>query len=342
MARALVTGAAGFIGSHLCTRLLDNGIAVRGLDNFDPFYPRSLKERNLEALLCRDGFEFHEIDLAEADIEPLLERVDWVFHQAARGGVRTSWGVDFPAYEHANILATQKLLEALRRRPVERIVCASSSSVYGEGGGRAVEEHAALRPISPYGVTKLAAERLVEVYHAAFGLPTVSLRYFTVYGPGQRPDMAFHRFIRALLEHRSIEVLGDGQQTRDFTFVADVVTANLLAAERGAPGRVYNIGGGSPAAILDVIHALETITNTQAVARFLPAPPGDPRATAADTTRARQELGFRPTVSLEMGLERMVAWMSDLLAAGASRARARQGSSRTWIQARVSRSGNKV
>ncbi|MCK4303908.1 MAG: NAD-dependent epimerase/dehydratase family protein [Candidatus Eisenbacteria sp.] len=313
MAVAVVTGAAGFIGSSLSTRLLDEGIRVRGIDNFDPYYDRKLKERNLRPLLARDTFEFREGDLGEIDLNRLLQGAEWVFHQAARAGVRRSWGADFSAYVKANVLATQRLLEALREHPVERVIFASSSSVYGEGPGGPATEDAPCQPISPYGVTKLAGEKLVAAYRECYGLPTISLRYFTVYGPGQRPDMAFHRFVRAILEGRGLEVFGDGRQTRDFTFIADAVSANLLAARNGVPGGVYNIGGGSPASVLDVIHTLEAIIGRGAEVCFLPAEAGDPRATSADTAKARDELGFQPTVSLEEGLRQMTGWMSQLL-----------------------------
>lgn len=317
MATALVTGAAGFIGSRLAGRLLDEGCAVRGLDNFDPYYQRGLKERNLAALLPRNGFEFREADLNEVELDALLKDVDWVFHQAARPGVRRSWGSGFRAYVKANVLATERLLEALRKQPVEKFIFASSSSVYGEGPGGATGEDAPRRPISPYGVTKLAGEALVAAYQECFGIPAVSLRYFTVFGPGQRPDMAFHKFLRAILENRPLEVYGDGRQTRDFTYIEDAVEANILAARRGTPGRVYNIGGGSPASIRSVIETLESLTARRAELRFGPQQPGDPRATAADTARAREELGFRPSVSMRAGLQRMVSWMSQLISARA-------------------------
>jgi UDP-glucose 4-epimerase len=310
MSLALVTGAAGFIGSHLCARLLNEGLDVRGVDNFDPYYPRELKERNLAPLRARSNFSFQEIDLALHDLRPVVDSAEFVFHEAARGGVRTSWGIGFQHYTQANILATQRLLEALRGSGVSRVIHASSSSVYGEIGGETIREDCALRPISPYGVSKLAAERLVQVYHDGYGVPSLSLRYFTVYGPGQRPDMAFRRFMQAILDDRSLEILGDGMQTRDFTFIDDVVGANWLAMNQGAPGRVYNIGGGSPASLQQVIQLLERIAGRTPRVRFLPQAPGDPRATCADTSRARAELGFRPTVTLEEGLGRMYEWMA--------------------------------
>ncbi len=316
MRRALVTGAAGFIGSHLSERLLGEGWAVRAIDNFDPYYDRALKEKNLQALRGAAGFEFIEDDLEHADLDSLLEGVDWVFHQAARAGVRRSWGEDFATYVRPNILCTQRLLEAVRRRPVERLVYASSSSVYGEARGGAVTEETPRRPLSPYGVTKLAGEDLVSAYVRVFDLPAVSLRYFTVFGPRQRPDMAFHRFYRAILTGQALPLYGDGGQERDFTFVADAVTANLLAAERGRPGGIYNIGGGSPAKIAGVIELMEQISGSRARIERHPPQAGDPRRTAADTTRARTELGFAPATSLRAGLEAMHEWIETLVEPG--------------------------
>lgn len=309
MITALVTGGAGFIGSHLCARLLDEGHRVRAIDNFDPYYDRVLKEENLAGLLGNDAFEFNEADLRDLSAAELLKGVDWVFHQAARAGVRSSWGRDFIAYANANILGTQHLLEAARVCPVERLVYASSSSVYGEAGEEVVTEDTPRRPLSPYGVTKLAAEDLASAYHRVFGIPVISLRYFTVFGPRQRPDMAFRRFTRAILMGEPLPLFGDGEQRRDFTYVADAVEANLQAALSGRPGRIYNIGGGAPATVRTVIGLIEELSGRRALIDQQPAQPGDPRTTAADTTRAREELGFEPRVSLRDGLLEMITWM---------------------------------
>ena len=314
MQTAVVTGAAGFIGSRLCARLLEMGCLVRGVDNFDPYYDRRIKEANLSPLLTQPGFQFQEIDLASVDYSTLLADVDWVFHLAARAGVRGSWGADFNAYVRSNITATQILLEALRESPVERLIFASSSSVYGEGPGGPAKEDSPRRPISPYGVTKLAGEELIGAYFKNFGIPTVSLRYFTVYGPGQRPDMAFNCFLKAICQNRPLNVFGDGGQIRNYTYVSDIIEANILAAQKGIPGRVYNIGGGAPATLLDVIAIMESILNKRGDIRFGATEPGDPRVTSADITLAREELGYGPAVDLEDGLEQMAAWMTDFLA----------------------------
>jgi UDP-glucose 4-epimerase len=317
MARALVTGAAGFIGSHLSARLLREGVEVRGIDNLDPYYPAWIKERHLAELRADPRFEGRREDLNEADLGSLLDGVDWVFHLAARPGVRRSWGGGFDDYVRANVLATQRLLEAARALPLEAFVFASSSSVYGEPAPGDTPEGAPRRPLSPYGVSKLAGEGLVHAYHASYGVPTIALRYFTVYGPRQRPDMAFHRFLRALYEGRPIEVYGDGHQTRDFTFVDDAVDATWRAARDGAPGTAYNIGGGSPASVREVIALLEQVSGRPAQVAYGAARPGDPRATRADTRRARSALGYAPATDLRAGLARMASWMQAFLAAGA-------------------------
>lgn len=317
MPRALVTGAAGFIGSHLAERLLAEGWVVRGVENFDPYYARAYKERNLAGLRERTGFELQVGDLVTAPLERLLDGVDCVFHLAARPGVRASWGEAFADYDRINVLATQRLLEAVRAHPVRRLVYASSSSVYGdasEAADRPTSEDAPCRPISPYGVSKLAAEALVRAYHAAAGVPALALRYFTVYGPRQRPDMAFHRFLRAWMTGEAVTVLGDGRQVRDFTYVADAVAATVAAARDGREGEVYNIGGGCPASLTQVFEILRARLGPPARIESRPVFPGDPRATRADTRRAQAELGYQPATDLDEGLGRMADWMRALLA----------------------------
>jgi len=308
--KALVTGAAGFIGSHLTERLLDDGWQVVAVDCFTDYYSRAAKEQNLAACRAHPRLRFVEADLVTCDLKPLLADVDVVFHQAGQAGVRASWGAEFEMYVQNNILATQRLLEALKGRTLQRFVYASSSSIYGDAQDLPVREETLPQPISPYGVTKLAAEHLCRLYHTNFGLPTVSLRYFTVYGPRQRPDMAFHRLIRAMLEGGTFPLYGDGQQTRDFTFVADAVAANLLAVE-APPGQVFNIGGGSRVTMNQVIATLEEIVGRPAPVERQAAQAGDVRHTWADTSAAREVLGFAPRVSLREGLAQEVAWLRE-------------------------------
>ncbi|TCP59432.1 UDP-glucose 4-epimerase [Tumebacillus sp. BK434] len=299
--RALVTGSAGFIGSTLSERLLREGYEVYGIDAFVHNYDRRLKEQNLQGLLTNPQFHFWERDLRCLDFDELLSRVDVVFHQAALPGVRTSWGAQFQEYVDHNILVTQALLEAAKHSHVQKIVCASSSSVYGGMSGP-TDETVTPQPVSPYGVTKLAAEQLGQLYANVFGVPVVSLRYFTVFGPRQRPDMAFHKFIKNVLSGEPIDIYGDGEQSRDFTFIDDAVTANLLAATSPVAGEVFNIGGVSQLTVNEVIALLETHTGKTALLRRLPEQPGDPRHTFADISKARQQLGYDPQFDIEKGI----------------------------------------
>ncbi len=307
--RALVTGGAGFIGSHLSERLLDGGAEVVALDCFTDYYPRAIKDRNLSGLRGRHGYRFVESTIAEADLAALLDGITHVFHLAAQAGVRKSWGRDFQIYTALNVDATQILLEACAGRPLERVVYASSSSVYGDGVELPMREDALPKPVSPYGVTKLAAEHLCQLYFVNHRVPTVSLRYFTVYGPRQRPDMGFNRFFSAVLDGRPLVQYGDGRQTRDFTYVADAVTATAAAAVRGVPGRVYNIGGGSRVSLLEVFDMIGRVTGRPVRIEHQPAQKGDMRDTYADTSRARSDMNFSPSIGLEDGLREMFAWM---------------------------------
>ena len=309
--KALVTGVAGFIGSQLAEALVERGATVVGLDCFTDYYGRDVKEANLARLRREAGFTFVEAELQRADLPALADGVTHVFHLAAQAGVRKSWGRDFRAYTVNNIEATQVLLEALVGRPVERVVYASSSSVYGDAAAIPMTEEALPQPVSPYGVTKLAAEQLCHLYHVNHGVPAVALRYFTVYGPRQRPDMAFHRFFRAAIEGRPITIYGDGGQTRDFTFVADAVTATLAAGDRGAPGRVYNIGGGSRVSVNQVLDLVGRIAGRRLDIRYEAPQKGDMRDTFADTSRARADLRFSPSVALEAGLAAQYRWLSN-------------------------------
>ncbi|HUE87179.1 MAG TPA: NAD-dependent epimerase/dehydratase family protein [Vicinamibacterales bacterium] len=310
--RALVTGAAGFVGSHLCERLLSQGAEVVAIDCFTDYYPRTIKESNLQGLGGKAGYRFVEADLNAIDLREALTGITHVFHLAAQAGVRKSWGRDFQTYTSLNVDATQRLLEACVGAPIERLVYASSSSVYGDDVAIPMREEAMVQPISPYGVTKLAAEHLCHLYHVNHGVPAVSLRYFTVYGPRQRPDMGFHRFFSALLEGRPVVQYGDGLQTRDFTFIADIVTATAAAAVQGVAGRVYNIGGGSRVSLRDVFEMIARVSGRRLAIDHQPAQKGDMRDTYADTSRARADLGFRPSVDLETGLRAMFTWMEAI------------------------------
>jgi UDP-glucose 4-epimerase len=307
--KALVTGVAGFIGSHLAAALLDRGFAVAGLDCFTDYYPRAVKEANLATVRGRPGFSFVEAAIQDADLAGLLDTTTHVFHLAAQAGVRRSWGREFSVYTVNNVEATQALLEACVGRPLHRVVYASSSSVYGDEVAIPMVETARPQPVSPYGVTKLAAEQLCHLYHVNHGVPSVSLRYFTVYGPRQRPDMGFHRFLRAAIADAAIPLFGDGEQTRDFTYVADAVAATVAAGDRGVPGRVYNIGGGSRVSLNHVLELIGRCTGRALTIRREAAQKGDMRDTYADTALAREDLGFAPSVGLEEGLAAEHQWL---------------------------------
>lgn len=307
--KALVTGAAGFIGSTLVDRLLADGADVVGVDCFTDYYPRAIKEANLADARRQSSFRFVEASLVDADPTDLLDGTTHVFHLAAQAGVRKSWGTDFDVYVVNNVSATQRLLEACAGRPLERFVYASTSSVYGDTAPIPMREDARLQPVSPYGVTKLAAEHLCFLYHVNHGIPTVAVRYFTVYGPRQRPDMGFHRFLSAVLDGRPLMRYGDGEQTRDFTFVADAVAATVAAGTRGVPGRVYNVGGGSRVSVNDVFAMIGRIAGREVRLDQQPPQKGDMRDTYADTSLAREDLRFQPSVTLEDGLRAEYQWL---------------------------------
>ena len=313
MSRVLLTGAAGFIGSHLAERLVGKGHDVVGVDCFTDYYARGMKEANVAGLAGSRSFRLVETDLATAQLGPLLDGVQAVVHLAAQAGVRASWGTTFATYLQCNVLATQRLLEAAVGTGITKFVHASSSSVYGDTRDLPMRESGATAPVSPYGVTKLAAEHLAMLYHRGFGVPTVALRYFTVYGPRQRPDMAFHRFIRAGLEHRPAVVYGDGQQTRDFTFVADVVDATEAALLAAPPGEVINVAGGSRVTLNDALVSIERSLGRPVAREYRDPASGDVRDTLADNRKAVGLLGFHPRVTLDEGLELECAWMRDAL-----------------------------
>jgi nucleoside-diphosphate-sugar epimerase len=307
----LVTGCAGFIGSALVERLLKDGHEVTGIDNFSDYYPRSIKERNMAGFMHDKGFGFVEGDITKTDLDSLLKGKSCVFHQAAQAGIRESWGRDFEVYLRSNVLTTQRLLEACKGIGLKKFVYASSSSVYGDAEDMPTKETAVPRPISPYGVTKLAGENLCYLYWRDFGLPCVSLRYFNVYGPGQRPDMAFNRFIRAMLSGNEVTVYGDGRQTRDFTYVDDIVSANLSAMESDVTGEAINVGGGSRISVNETLGILEGVLGVKAKVVHEDKQKGDARHTSADISKAGKLLGYSPKVGIRKGLSRQVTWMKD-------------------------------
>ena len=299
--RYLLTGCAGFIGSHMAQALTARGCSVVGVDAFIDNYSRAVKERNLDRCLEQGAISFTELDLAQEPLEPLFEGVDGVFHLAARPGVRTSWGPSFAGYLHDNLLATQRVFEAAVKEEI-RVVYASSSSIYGDADSYPLREDARPMPVSPYGVSKLACEALASSYARSGGLDAVGLRYFSVYGPRQRPDMAFAAVFDCLTRNRPFRLLGNGHQTRDFTYVGDVVEATLGAMERAPSGRVYNIGGGSEISLLDSLTLCERIVGRRLDMRHIPAAAGDARRTIADIGQVAAEVGWTPATSLEAGL----------------------------------------
>lgn len=316
-APVVVTGCAGFIGSTVSEALLELGCVVTGVDCLTDYYDPALKRENLAGCLAHPRFTFRQEDLQHLDAAALLSGQRAVFHLAAQAGVRASWGEYFAEYLGRNVMATQRLLEACRQPAVKdtlaRFVYSSSSSVYGDQEQLPVTEQALPQPLSPYGVTKMAAEHLCVLYSANFGVPTSSLRYFTVYGPRQRPDMAFRKYIEAALDGRTFHVYGDGAQTRDFTYVGDAVRSNLLAVACDRPWEVFNTGGGSRVAFGESLELLgrllrEQAPGTAATVEYRPTADGDVRDTFAERTHVEKTIGYRPTVSFEEGLRREVAW----------------------------------
>jgi len=307
--KVLVTGAAGFIGSHVAEKLLAEGYDVLGVDNFLDNYPRQVKTKNLEAFGSHARFTFIETDLLRADLKSLLGGVSCVFHLAAQPGVRSSWGAEFSRYTENNILGTQLLLEAAKDARLTKFVYTSTSSVYGDTPDLPMREEGSTRPVSPYGATKLAAEHLCHLYWRAFGVPTVALRLFTVYGPRQRPDMFFHILMRGLLRGEEVALYDDGEQTRDFTFCRDVVDGVLAAASYSGQGEVFNIGGGSQVSLRHAIAIAEKAAGRTVKLLRLDRQKGDVRHTSARLDQARSKLGYAPKVGLEEGLIEEWRWI---------------------------------
>jgi nucleoside-diphosphate-sugar epimerase len=314
MAKIIVTGVAGFIGSHLTETLLQQGEEVIGIDEFNDYYDPTLKRKNVAELDRSPNFKLIEADIQFLDWHKLLKDVDVVYHQAAQAGVRASWGNGFRGYTERNINATQVLLEAAKdAKDLKRLVFASSSSIYGDAETLPTHEEICPQPVSPYGITKLAGEFLCELYHKNFGVPSVSLRYFTVYGPRQRPDMAFNKFFKSILQDEAIPIYGDGQQTREFTFVSDIIAANLAAAiAPAAVGEIFNIGGGSRVVLAEVLDTIEQIVDKPIKRKYIEKAMGDARHTAADISKAQKLLGYQPQVSLREGLIQEWEWIKSL------------------------------
>ena len=314
MVISIVTGAAGFIGSHLVEALLNQGKHVIGIDQFNDYYDPALKRKNVSHFENHPAFKLIEGDIQFLDWTALLVDVEVVYHQAAQAGVRASWGKGFRSYTERNINATQVLLEAAKEaKQLKRLVFASTSSVYGDAETLPTDESICPQPVSPYGITKLAAERLCWLYYKNFGVPVTALRYFTVYGPRQRPDMAFHKFFKSVLLEQAIPIYGDGQQTRDFTFISDAIAANLAAATvPEAVGGVFNIGGGSRVVLAEVIDTMEKVVGRPISRKHIETAMGDARHTAADVSKAQRILGYQPQVSLVDGLTQEWLWVKSL------------------------------
>jgi len=307
MEKVLITGCAGFIGSHTAEKLLSEGYRVIGIDCFTDYYSRKQKEKNIKSLVNNKNFRMIEGDLNEINLKDILSEVAYVFHVAAQPGVRQSFEM-FSVYVKNNILATQRLLECTKDSRIKKFIYSSSSSVYGNTKQLPIKETAPLRPISPYGVTKLAGENLCYAYQKNYNIPLIILRYFTVYGPRQRPDMAFHNFIKSIFKERYIEIYGDGEQTRDFTYITDVVNANILAMKSGITG-AFNIGGNKSISINDVIKIMERLIGKKARIRYIDAEKGDVLHTKADTNKANNYLDYRPRISIEDGLKKEIDWI---------------------------------
>ena len=309
----LITGVAGFIGSNLARELINRGEEVIGIDCFTDYYSRALKESNINDLLEKRNFNFIEGDLLTLDLKNIFKDVDYIYHQAAQAGVRSSWGKDFEIYSRNNILLTQRLLEAAVDSNIKKFVYASSSSVYGDVDELPMKEKHKLQPVSPYGVSKLAAENMCYLYWKNYGVPTISLRYFTVYGEGQRPDMAFHIFIKNVLQNKTIHVFGNGKQSRNFTYVGDVVRANILSAKSEISGEVLNIGGNQQDLTINyIIESISNILGKKCEVKYEPVVKGDVKHTAADCIKAKELLDYQPQISLKEGLKKQIKWMKNL------------------------------
>ena len=312
MAQIVVTGVAGFIGSTLAEKLLEQNHDVLGIDSITDYYSNRIKEKNVEICLQKSNFTFLQQDLSEIDLKEIFENVQYVFHLAGQPGVRKSWGKDFKIYNKNNIIVTQKILESLKdHNTLKKFVLASSSSVYGNQSGILNEEKSLTRPVSPYGVTKLAAENLTNLYYENFKIPTVSLRYFTVYGPKQRPDMAFTKFLYSIINDKKISIYGNGEQTRDFTYVDDIVSATINAATCNPVGKIFNIGGGSVTSITQIIEIMKTLSSKDLKIEFTNEQKGDVKHTNADITKSKKLLDYIPKTDIKTGLQKQFDFIKN-------------------------------
>lgn len=309
--KCLITGVAGFIGSHLCDVLLNKGYDIIGIDCFTDYYPREIKVKNLQNAISHPSFKLIEKNILDIDLTVILENVDYIFHHAAQAGVRASWGQNFSIYTQNNIMATQYLLEACKEMKIKRFIYASSSSVYGNTKELPMREDSLLYPLSPYGVSKLAAEHLCNLYWTNYGIPVVSLRYFTVFGPRQRPDMAFYKFIKAIKDGVKLNIYGDGNQTRDFTYISDIIDANISAMESDCNGEVMNIGGGARVSLLAVLDMIEEIMGDKVKRDYLPFYKGDMMHTYASIDKASKVLNYTPKIKIYQGLKEEILWILE-------------------------------
>jgi nucleoside-diphosphate-sugar epimerase len=310
--KCLITGVAGFIGSSLADKLLELGNQVIGIDCLNDYYSPQIKKNNIKPLLENKKFVFKTADILFTDLSEYLREIDIIYHLASQPGVRGSWGKNFSIYVENNIHATQILLEACIDLPIKKFIYASSSSVYGDVPILPVKEDTPLKPISPYGVTKLAGENLAFLYYKAYGIPVVSLRYFTVFGPKQRPDMAFSRFLKAALNDEPIQIFGTGNQTRDFTYIEDAVTGTMLAVEGGRPGQIYNIGGGKRISLNEVLNIIEKVIGKKLKIERIDAQKGDVQHTFADILKAQRDFNYRPQFPLSQGIEKQYVWIKKI------------------------------
>ena len=310
--KCLVTGVAGFIGSHLAERLVKDGYNVTGIDCFTRYYSRKIKEKNIKNLLRRNNFKFIKGNLIEMNLDKVIKGVNYVFHQAAQAGIRGSWGNNFKIYTNYDVLATQKLLEATIKEPrIKKFLYASSSSIYGDVEEYPVKETALPKPLSPYGVAKLAGEHLTYLYWKNHGIPIISLRYFTVYGPRQRPDMAFYKIIKANMLNKTFPIYGSGEQKRDFTYIDDIINANILAMNSKYVNQIFNIGGGTNITLNVAIKIIEGVLNKKTKVRIYSKQKGDVKQTLADISKAKRLLRYIPIVKIDDGLEKEIAWFWD-------------------------------